>query len=154
MSSSTCVKSFLRVCFWNINGRHSRVMGDKFLDIKFKNICDKHDIIACVELHTEDVACMNGFTLLDQKYGVKKFKGPKIAGGLAVFVKNEVCHLIEPVVNQNDDSIWIKICKNKSRETHDIYIGTCYISPSRSKASQGSLETFLGRLNNLVTKVM
>ena len=135
-------KSFLSVCFWNINGRHSRVVGDKFLDIKFKNICDNHDIVALGELHSETVACLNGFILLKQKIREKKFKGPKIAGGLAVFVKNEIRHLVEPIANHNEDSIWIKICKGQSMENKDIFIGTCYISPTQNKNSQGSLDTF------------
>ena len=51
---STCgIKSFLSVCFWNICGRNSRVVGHKFLDVEFKNICNKHDIDAFAELHSE-----------------------------------------------------------------------------------------------------
>ena len=117
-------------------------MGDKFLDVEFKNICNKHDIVAFAELHYETVACMNGFTLLKQKIRNKIHKGPKIAGGLAVFVKNEIYHLVVPMVNQNEDSIWIKFSKGISREKEDIFIGTCYISPSNNKTSHSSLEFF------------
>ena len=144
---STCrIKSFLNVCFWNICGRNSRVVGDKFLDVEFKNICNKHGIVAFAELHSETVACMNGFTVLKQNIRKKIHKGPKIAGGggggVAVFVKNEIYHLVLPMVNQNEDYIWVKFSKGKSREKEDIFIGTCYISPSNNKTSHSSLENF------------
>ena len=58
----------------------------------------------------------------NQKIREKFFKGPKIAGGLGVFVREEIDHLVQVVPNNNEDSIWIKLKKEASNEKEDIYI--------------------------------
>ena len=59
----------------------------------------------------------------------KKFKGPKVAGGLGVFVREEIDHLVQVVPNDNDDSIWIRMKKEVVDENEDVYLGTYYVSP-------------------------
>ena len=73
-----------------------------------------------------------------------------MAGGLAVFVRNEIRHLFKPVDNNNEDSVWIEFCKGE--DNMNIFIGTCYISPSQNKNSQGSLETFFKEAKSLNEK--
>lgn len=66
-------------------------------------------IVGFAELHTENDANLTGFDLIKQKNRKKTHKGPKIAGGLAVFVRNGYSHLVKYVPNNNEDCIWIKI---------------------------------------------
>ena len=35
----------------------------------------------------------------------------------------------------NDDAIWVKLLKEKSGESKDIFIGTCYLNPSNSRST-------------------
>ena len=79
-------------------------------------------------------------------------KGPKISGGLAVFVRNELSHLVKLVNNNNENSIWIKIKKEESGEKEDIYIGTVYLSPSTLNDKRISLDLFFDEVNEFRTK--
>ena len=60
-------------------------------------------------------------------------KGSKIAGGIGLFVRQEISHIVQVVPNKNKDSIWIKIKKEFLQESHDVYIGTYYGSPPNQK---------------------
>lgn len=86
-----------------------------------------------MELHNESLVSIPGFVRIKQKIREKKFKGPKVAGGIGVFVRSEIVHLVELVENKCVDSIWVKISKNQLDEEEDIFIGTYYISPQNSK---------------------
>ena len=55
-----------------------------------------------------------GFRLIKQKFRDKFHKGPKISGGLAVFVKEFLADFVVLVPNKNEDSIWIKVNKKRS----------------------------------------
>ena len=134
-------KKDLNLLYWNIYGQKSKLVGDKFSDAEFLNLCSECDILGIAELHTNLPASIKGFKRVKQKIRKKTGKGPKLSGGLAVFVKNELSHMVTPVTNSHDDSIWIKISKESSKEDVDIYIGTLYISPSKNKDTEDSLET-------------
>ena len=50
--------------------------------------------------------------------------------------------MVKYVNNDHEDSIWVKIKKEETREMEDMYIGTTYISPSTNKEINKSLEVF------------
>ena len=52
------------------------------------------------ELHADKELCIPGFKSLKQKIREKKCKGPKIAGGIGLFVRNEIAHLVQAVPNK------------------------------------------------------
>ena len=85
------------------------------------------------ELHADKELSLPGFVSIKQKIREKKFKGPKIAGGIGVFVRKEISHIVQAVSNKNDDSIWIKLKKKYICEENDIIIGTFYGSPPNKK---------------------
>ena len=62
--------------------------------------------------------------------------GPKIAGGIALFAKKEIAHMVKYVPNHHKDSVWVKLSKEATHEQRDIFIGTCYISPPNRKSSR------------------
>ena len=126
MASLTCG-------FWNIHGFKSQLIGNKLNDPEFLDILSSRDVIGLGEIHSEGEVSIPGFLSKKQKIREKKFKGPKIAGGIGVFVREEVDHLVQVVDNNNDDSIWIKIKKQVSTD-EDVYLGTYYVSPDNSQS--------------------
>ena len=89
----------------------------------------RNDIVGLAELHTNEEISLEGFTLLKKKFRVETHKGPKISGGIAVFVKNHLQDMVQYVPSENEDSIWVKVKGNTFGEHGDAYIGTFYVSP-------------------------
>ena len=119
--------------FWNIHGHWSKVIGDKLNDPELLETLKGIDILGMGELHADKKVSISGFVNVKQKIRKKIFSGPKIAGGIAVFVRQEVEHLVQVLENSNEDSIWIKLKKEKFGGKNDIYIGTYYVSPEGKK---------------------
>ena len=119
--------------FWNIHGHKSKSVGNKLCDPEFLDQLSGRDIVGIGEIHSEGVISIPGFINKKQKIREKKFKGPKIAGGLGVFVREDIDHLVQVVPNENEDSIWIKFKKELHGEMEEIYLGTYYVSPYNSK---------------------
>ena len=97
----------IKISHWNIHGVKSKTIGDKLIDDDFLNKIRDSDIIGLTELHTKEVVSIPGYKLLKQKFREKYHKGPKISGGLAVFVKNYLQNAVQHI--PNEDSIWIKV---------------------------------------------
>ena len=77
----------LKICYWNIHGTKSKLIPNKLCDEEFLGKLADSDIVALSELHTEDTdVALPGYKLLKQKKREKKHKGPKISGGLAIFI--------------------------------------------------------------------
>ena len=103
--------AILKFCYWNIHGWNSKIIGNKLIDKEFLEKVSKYDIVALAELHCENELSLPGFTNIKQKIREKKHKGPKIAGGIGIYVKEKYLNIIELMPNKNPDSIWIKIRK-------------------------------------------
>ena len=124
----------IKICYWNVHGVKSQIIGDKLLDQEFLGKLRNSDIVSLSELHTEkEDIFLPGYRLLKQKIRKKVHKGPKIGGGIAVFVREDFCDLIHVVPNTNENSIWIRI-KKGSEEGGDVFIGSYYVSPETKKS--------------------
>ena len=123
----------LNISFWNLNGHKSQYIGDKLSDSEFIDNLAGIDIIGLGEVHAESEVSIPGFVSKKQKIREKKFQGPKIAGGIGIFVREEIDDLVEVISNSNEDSIWIKISKEKFDGNSDLYLGTYYVSPDTGK---------------------
>ena len=66
---------------------------------------------------------------MKQKIREKKNKGPKISGGVAIFVKENLFDLIHVIPNTNENSIWIRLKQKSDHNNEEIYFGTFYLSP-------------------------
>ena len=119
--------------YWNIHGHSSQLVGDKLSDPEFLHMLKNVDIVGLGELHAGTEVSIPGFVSKKQKIRGKKFRGPKVAGGIGVFFHTEIEHLVDLVENKSENSIWVKIGKEKINEKEDIFIGTYYISPENSK---------------------
>ena len=91
----------LKCLYWNIHGISSRVIGDKNKDTTFLDITCKFDVICLSELHTDKDISIPGFTVKKQKFRPKTHKGPKIGGGIAVYVKQNVSKNFQLIPNNN-----------------------------------------------------
>ena len=129
--------------YWNINGHRSKYLGDKLIDAEFLNVINECDIIGLGELQSEEKVDIPGFKRIEQKIRDKNFLGPKVAGGVGVFVKKNFEDRVEFIPNTCDDSIWIWI------KDEDIYLGTYYVSPRYSSA--GDID-FLNTLNKEISQ--
>ena len=118
--------------FWNIHGQVTKPVGDKFTDIEFLNICKNFDILGITELHTNEKPSIKGFKLIKDKIRKKFHKGSKLAGGITVFAKNEIAHMVKYIANENEDSIWVKLSKEDTGEGSDIYLGHVMQAPAKS----------------------
>ena len=118
----------LSIAFWNIHGHKSSYLGNKLSDPEFLNLLEGKDIIGLGELHAEGEVSIPGFVSKKQKIREKKINGPKVAGGIGVFVREEISHRVQAIENSNEDSIWIKI-SGLNPGDYDVYIGTFYVSP-------------------------
>ena len=111
MSHSAVDVSTLKIGYWNIHGWSSKTIGNKLIDSEFRGKISNCDIVAFAELHSDKEVSLPGFVSIKQKIREKSHKGPKIAGGIGIFVKDEYKHLIQAMPNKNQESIWIKIKK-------------------------------------------
>jgi hypothetical protein len=154
-------KSECNLLFWNVHGQVTKEIGNKFSDVEFLNICQGFDILGLAELHTNSKPSIKGFKLIKDKIRRKTHRGPKISGGIAIFAKKEVAHMVRYIQNNHEDSIWVKLSKEITGEKKDIYLGTCYISPpSKNNKNNGggledkhsSLEKFFSEANQFSLK--
>lgn len=123
-------QSKLKICYWNIHGSKSKIIPNKLCDSEFLEILSNSDVVALSEIHTQDKdISIPGYRLVKQKIREKKNKGPKISGGMAVFVKETLYDLVHVVPNTNENSIWIKFKQKAYNYSEDIYLGTFYLSP-------------------------
>ena len=133
------VKPQLKCLYWNIHGISSQILGDKSKDPHFLNIIKDFDVIAISELHTKIYIQIPGFHPIKQKFRPKNHKGPKIGGGIAVYLNQEVASNFRLLPNDNPDSIWIKTSLGLDED--EIRIGFYYCSPDRNGSDNFEMVT-------------
>ena len=141
--------SSLDISFWNIHGYKSQYIGNKLIDPEFLELLEGRDIVGIGELHAKEEVSIPGFVNKKQKIRAKNFNGPKVAGGIAVFVREEIDHLVKVVENKNEDSIWIRII-NENSDGEDVYLGTFYVSPENSNDRNRKNYDFFSAINEEV----
>ena len=131
------ISKLIRFCSWNIQGYNSRSIGNKFEDKEFLKIFEDVDFIGITEthMHTEILDKMNipGFHRVHTQNQLKNKKSNTASKGIAVFVRETMKDIFTLVKMGNDDAIWVKMKKERSGESRDIFIGTCYLNPSTSQ---------------------
>ena len=65
------------LCFWNIHGHTSKLIGDKLSDLEFLRICRDSEILGLAELHTDTTLSIPGYRLIKQKNREKITKGQR-----------------------------------------------------------------------------
>ena len=108
-----------------MHGISSKILGDKSKDKKFLEIVSAYDVVGISELHTNNYISIPGFISKKQKFRTKKHRGPKIGGGIAVFVKHNIADNFKLIPSDDVDSIWIKTFVG----TNETRIGFFYCSP-------------------------
>ena len=92
-------KNHLNCLYWNIHGISSKILGEKTKDKRFLETISTFDIIGISELHTKNYLSIPGFQSKKQKFRPKKHKGPKIGGGIAVFIKQNIAKNFQLIPN-------------------------------------------------------
>ena len=75
------VSKCLKICYWNIHGWSSKIIGNKLADSEFLEKISDCDIVALSEIHSNKELSLPGFISLKQKIRKKLHGGPKISGG-------------------------------------------------------------------------
>ena len=122
-----------------MHGISSKILGEKNKDPHFIKIIQGYDVVALSELHTQINISIPGFHLKKQKFRTKNHKGPKIGGGIAVFVNQNVADNFRLLPNDNIDSIWIKTSLGVER--HETRLGFFYCSPERKNSNFNFFDT-------------
>ena len=122
----------IKVLYWNIHGISSRVNGEKHKDPRFIEIISDYDVVCLSELHSDKEIYVPGFTSMKQKIRTKRHKGPKISGGIGVFIRRSIAKNFQVIPNKNEDSIWLRTTP-KSEEP--IRLGFYYCSPENSTST-------------------
>ena len=117
-----------------MHGISSKILGEKNNDPHFISIVQGYDVVALSELHTKVNISIPGFHLKKQKFRPKKHKGPKIGGGIAVFVNQKMAKNFRLMPNDNVDSIWLKTSLGlEQEETDETRLGFFYCSPEKTE---------------------
>ena len=115
-----------------MHGIYSRSIGDKHKDPKFIEIVSQYDVVCISELHTKNKISIPGYTVIKQKFRTKKHKGPKIDGGIGVYVRQSISKNFRLIPTNNEDSIWIKT----TPEAGDVInLGFYYCSPESESST-------------------
>ena len=118
----------LKFSSWNIHGYNSRDIGNKFCDQEFLNTVKNDDFVGVTETHIHDEILdkinIPGFYCLKVKNKPKNHKSNTAPGGIADFVKESIRGYFSVVEIENEDAIWVKICKEFTSEDREIFIGT------------------------------
>ena len=111
------MSSTLKCLYWNVHGISSQTIGMKNEQKQFRDIISEFDIVCLSELHTHDTISLPGFILKKQKFREKRHRGPKIGGGIALFIKQNISNSFALIPNKNSDSIWVRT-KSSSDPAH------------------------------------
>ena len=147
-------KRYLKLLYWNIHGINSSVTGEKNKDLQLLSTISEFDIVCISELHTNKVVSLPGFICKKQKFRQKLHKGPKIGGGIAIYIKSNIAKNFQLLPNnKNSESIWIST--KETGESDPVRIGFFYCSPDNRKYDfletvNGEIEKFGGGNNTYI----
>ena len=137
----------IKCLYWNIHGISSKIIGEKNKDPNFLKTISSYDVIALSELHTKSTISLPGFYLKKQKFREKNNKGPKIGGGIAVYVKHNIANNFKIIPTDNADSIWLRTSLGCHEEAR---FGFYYCSPE-GKETSNFLEVIGNEIQNQCT---
>ena len=123
----------MNIGYWNVNGYKSKFLVHKFRHPEFLDIIKDCDILGIGEIQSEEQVDIEGFICKKQKIREKISKGPKLSGGVGLYVRKALSHLVEVIPNDYKDSIWVQIKKGESEKSNNIYLGTFYVIPENQK---------------------
>ena len=135
--SNTNVPLNLNLTYWNIQGIKSKILGNKLGDPDFLAEVQNSDVIGLAETHIHeeilDELSIPGFVPLNFKNRPKNVKSNISSGGIAIFAKEHLQTVLQPIYTKNQDIIWIKLGKQSAALARDVYLGTIYFSPSKGE---------------------
>ncbi len=153
---STFTNSHLRISSWNIHGHIHRLAANR--DNKFNNpdflelLCNSH-IVGLSETHAGpyDDIDIPGYVIFKNCREISR--NDRFFGGVAVYVRESLAHMVTPLKITRPDIIWLKLDKGKWGLDFDLYLATVYIPPESSSFSS-DLDPFASLLNDITKFTM
>ena len=146
-------KQYIKILYWNVHGINSSATGEKNKDPQLLSTISQFDIVCLSELHTNKAISLPGFICKKQKFRRKLHKGPKIGGGIAVYIKSNIAKNFQVLPNdKSSESIWIS---TKIEGDEPIHLGFFYCSPENRNYDfvdtvNGEIEKFGGGNNTYI----
>lgn len=145
------VKHNLHIASWNVNGFKCKG-NNKFKDPDFLREISNKDVFCLMETHCalEDCLSISGFKSVHLVR--PKIKNTnKRAGGLSIFVKDELKPGIKFLEHANNDYIWLSLSKTFFSLNEDMFICFIYNPPSCTNYSQSLQEDIFSLIEKDIT---
>jgi len=124
----------------------------------FVNILETNDVICITESWLSEIESKSLSRDLENNFTVfyscrrKNKRAKRDSGGIIIFIKRTLSEHFTVIQQQDEDIVWLKINKNISNYTSDIYMCCTYISPRSSCRYVGEDTSKLEILHNDVIK--
>ena len=125
-------------------------MSDEFIEI-FQN----NDFVLLTETWLNELCdvSVQGYHLYQLNREDKKHNTKRDSGGIALYIRNELCHYCELVKKDSDDIIWLKINKSLLNLADDLYLCLCYIIPAGSTREGLTENNVLDRISDFIVQL-
>jgi len=116
--------------------------------------CDsilKYDMFACLETKLDELDQINvdGYKFISKP---RKQKVLRKSGGIGIFVKNSIHHLLTEIPTECEYVLWFKINRNLFNAAEDVYFGTVYVPPDNTKFfSREIFDMFCNEVDHFTT---
>ena len=108
-------------------------------------------MFACLETKLDELDQINvdGFKFISKP---RKQKVLRKSGGIGIFVKNSIHHLLTEIPTECEYVLWFKINRNLFNAAEDVYFGTVYVPPDNTKFfSREIFDMFCNEVDHFTT---
>ena len=129
----------ISISMWNINGLHSKVLGDKTTDQDFVKHITSHDLIFLTETWSNTIINFPGFkTTIAHTATPRTNHSAHLSAGIALLYNDKLQEHIT-IMNKSKNSLWCKFSKNILNSNNDLFLCGIYIPPDNSKYFENSI---------------
>ncbi|CAB4039092.1 Hypothetical predicted protein [Paramuricea clavata] len=126
------MRSNISISMWNINGLHSKVLGDKSKNEDFINQIKTNDFIFLTETWSNTTIYVPGFKAISNVIPPKLNHSGRLSGGITLLF-NAKFEAYVTVLKNSKHFLWCKISKEILKSENDFYLCGIYIPPETSK---------------------
>ena len=151
MATQHRVFDYISIVSWNINGIKNKINNPNFLEL-----IKPYEVIFLQETFVnkgDENFAVDGFTCKNVSQSNKHKAAKRNAGGISVYIKNELSNQIKVIKTTAEHFVWLKINKSLTGLPLDTYCCGAYIQPKDSPiySRQPELDLF-SLLSNDVNK--
>jgi hypothetical protein len=86
---------------------------------------------------------IDNFDLFNYRRTCINSKAKRASGGIGIYVKENIAHLVTPLSNYNDNIVWLKVDKCLTHSDKDTALCAVYFPPQGSICNLGQEDYFL-----------